>query len=100
MSAPPEPDLTATKVEVTQYVAYECGQPPGISPVDMLDVKWKLYELENGQVVWSLTALMYESLGKNMSSIIQGVKQLKARGVFWEDCIKRSQARLAELNAE
>lgn len=97
VSAPPEPDLSPTKVEVTQYVAYECGEAPGLSPVSFLDFKWRLYKFEGAQH-WTLTAQDYENLGKNMATIIEGIKQLKIQRDFWRACIGRSQKHLAEWN--
>lgn len=99
VSKPPAPDLDPTRLEVTTYVWYQCGQPPGVTHVDFADVEFALVEIE-GQVVWTLSAQQYANLGNNMSSIIQASKELKGERDFYRKCITDSLSRWNEANSE
>ena len=85
-------ELEETIVEITTYVFYECGEVPALTPVRLIEVHWILYRVGNNSV-WTLTADQYENLGKNTSSILLGVKELKGQRDFWKACIDDSQAR-------
>lgn len=98
-STPPNPNLGPTTVEVTKYVPYQCGQPPGVTHVSFADVEFKLVEID-GEVVWTLTAQEYADLGKNTSDTIQAVKEMKAERDFWRKCVRDSLAIINERNAE
>lgn len=91
-------DLTPTTVEVTQYVAYHCGQPPGVTYVDFSPVVFRLVEVE-GDVVWLLSAQQYANLGSNMSDIIQAAKEMRSSRNFWRDCVLRSLEWVDQQNA-
>lgn len=94
---PPAPDLDPTRVEITQFVWYQCGQPPGVTHVSFDEVEFKLVEIE-GQVVWTLSAQQYANLGNNMSDIILASKEMKGERDFWRACVTDSIARWSEAN--
>ncbi|MEK0324246.1 MAG: hypothetical protein QQN63_00950 [Nitrosopumilus sp.] len=90
-SAPPVPNNVAPViVEVARYIAYECGVPPAIVPLTMLDVEWDVATDVNGEEQFMLTPQQYENLGKNVSEILAKSKQLKAQRNFYVECIESS----------
>jgi len=95
---PPDPNLTPTTLTKVEYVAYECGQPPGVTHVSFDEVEFVLVEID-GEVVWTLTAQEYSDLGQNMSDIIQASKELNGNRKFWRACVLESLKEFAKLNA-
>jgi len=99
VSKPPTPDLDRTEITRIEYVAYECGQPPGVSPVRYHGLGWDV-RLIRGRAYWTLDAEGYEDLGKNTSITIEAVKQVIGQRNFWRKCVEDSLARLEELKAD
>ena len=91
-SAPRNTDLVPTTVEIVKYVSYECGTAPAVDPVDMLPIYWKVLPDATGAQRFTLTPEGYEALGKNVSSILAAVQQLKLQRDFYVGCVADSQA--------
>jgi hypothetical protein len=97
VSAPPNPNLIPTTITRIEYVAYNCGEPPGVTPVSFQEFRWKLKKV-GGTALWTLTAEEYERLGDNMTDIILAVTELVGERNFYEDCVERSLERLENHN--
>lgn len=95
-SAPPAPNLVPTIVEVARYIAYECGVPPALVHLSLLDVEWEVLPDAEGVQRFTLTPDEYENLGNNVTELLVRTKQLIAQRDFYEECIEESIARTPE----
>lgn len=82
-----DPPPNETIVEVS--VPYECGEPPGVDPVAMRPVAWRVLTVE-GVKLFTLTGAMYEALMSNLTDVAASAKQKNAVTQFYADCIERA----------
>lgn len=76
---------------VVEYVPkpYECGTPPTIDLLNLVDVEWKVIEVGD-DTYFALTPEMYEALSTNVSRIVRAARQLRGQRDYYERCIDES----------
>jgi len=87
----PVVDPLGTPEVVTNWVTFDCGDPPARDKVSFHLITFRIRD-----GLYTLTGDEYAKLGENTSDMIKGAAQLKNVIKFYENCIQAAQNKAGE----
>ena len=72
-------------VTITEIVYHDCGTPPQRDPVDFEPLIWAV--LEDSDTPYALSGEGYKTISNIMTTIWNGIKQLRIEIEFYENCV-------------
>lgn len=86
-SAPVQPVEIPEPVVITEFVTPDCGEPPRGDEIELLEVTWQVLPNAEGDQMFCLSGTEYGDLGHNTAEIKQGVRQLRLRLNWYQECL-------------